>query len=276
MASAQIARGAKPPVFNRIAAKRRLATWLLERFFVRFHLLLIIAFVFFSGLVASRAAMALGADSPLLRYPLVVLASYAAFLLAVRLWLWYAGFHYGGRKGDWDVGDVDLPSFGSESSGNPVESVPEIHAGGGEFGGGGASGDLTPGLNLNEVQPYEAPSLEVPSVDLGDVGGADEGCGVLVLLLLALAALLAVFGVGVHVLANGPVLLAEAALEAALAAGFFGRLNRIEDPGWVRGAVAASWQYFIVIMSIAVALALAMHSLAPGSRTIVEAFHGLL
>ncbi|MBL8488730.1 MAG: hypothetical protein JNK22_16785 [Rhodocyclaceae bacterium] len=242
-------------------AKRRLARWIAERFFVRFHALLILAFTFACGLLAGRVALAWGLESPLLRYPLGVCAAYLGFLLAVRIWLAYAGFgrQYKRRRDEeTDAGDVDFSGAGRGKG----EPAPEA----GQCGDGGLPSDGA-GAPQGEWSLPEAPGL-------GDLGG-DEGCLVAALPLLALFVLAAALSGALYAIGVGaPMLLAEAALEAAMAAGFFGSLRRVDNPGWMGGALRASFVYFLVVLGAAFLLALAVGAVAPGARTLGEALRG--
>ena len=65
---------------------------LIATFSLRFHMSLILAAVFASGVLASKGLLELGVHSLHLRYPLAVLGSYLVFLGLVRVWIWFASF----------------------------------------------------------------------------------------------------------------------------------------------------------------------------------------
>jgi uncharacterized membrane protein (DUF485 family) len=62
------------------AMRRRFANWLRERFFLRFHIGLILLGSFLAGLLASMILLSLGLESLALRYGLAVGLGYLAFL----------------------------------------------------------------------------------------------------------------------------------------------------------------------------------------------------
>lgn len=266
------------------AGKRRLAGLLAHRFFLRFHLSLILGFSFAIGLLATKGLLLLGLESLLLRWPMAVFAAYGGFLLGIRVWLAYIGL--GRHLGDEDEesvvdGALDVADFGFYSGGGNSGSgigaglrVPELPGGSsGSFGGGGASSDFAPLAEAGGSLGDSLPSVDLPDLDLG---GADDGC-LPVLVLLAIAALLlAVFGVGVYVIWQAPFLLAEAAFEAALAAGLIRSAHRITDPGWIGGTIRASWKPLLWVLTITLLAAAVVEHYVPQARTLMEAVRLLL
>ena len=63
---------------------------LLRKYFVRWHMSLILAATVASGLLIDKALLWLGFDGMGWRYALSVLGAYGFFFLLVRLWIWYA------------------------------------------------------------------------------------------------------------------------------------------------------------------------------------------
>src|SRR6185295_15025029 len=61
----------------------------LKKYFVRFHMSLILAGTIGAGVLTSRALLGFGLDRVMLRYGLDLIAAYAMFLLLVRIWIWY-------------------------------------------------------------------------------------------------------------------------------------------------------------------------------------------
>ncbi len=57
-------------------------------YFCRFHMVVILAAVISSGVLASKGLMELGVSLGY-RYPIAVAVSYVVFLLLVRVWIWY-------------------------------------------------------------------------------------------------------------------------------------------------------------------------------------------
>ncbi len=280
----------------RVKAKQRLAAWLSQHFFVRFHLSLILGFCLAVGLLTTKGFLALGLETMHWRWPLALIAAYLAFLLGVRVWLAYVGIgryldDTPGRVGDvLDV--VDGGGGGSSGSGGGSGSLGGkgggFSPGGGRFGGGGASGNFAaaadgqPNLSMPLVGDAGASSGGGGSTgdsgfgklfDGGGGGGGDDG----ILVVLAIAALLAViFGAGIYLVWQAPAMLAEAAFEGALAGGLVKSVRRVNDPGWVGGTVRASAVPFLLIFVCAMTIAGLAEHYAPEARTLVEAIHSLL
>lgn len=260
--------------------KERLAAILGRRFFLRFHISLILAFAFAAGLLATKGFLALGMETLHWRWPLALLFAYGAFLVGVRIWLAYVGL---GRYVD-DEPDPELPDLGllgdtgpgQVPSGIPVTDglhgcaapLPDPAPGGGTFGGGGASADFAPPAAEAPAGDGLLSSVKVPDVDLG---GGDDGCLYVIVLIAIVALLAAVLGVGVFVVWNAPAILAEAAFEAALAAGLVRSARRVVQPGWIGGALRGSWKPFAGVFAIAMTVAWLAETFAPEARTLPEA-----
>lgn len=270
-------------VDDEASARRRLAGWLKQRFFVRFHIALILAFAIAVGLLTTRGFFAIGLETMHWRWPIALLAAYAAFLFGVRVWLAYIGL---GRylQNEADL-NIDLPDAGFSGSGGDGGGVSFADVGGhvvdamgsqGGFGGGGASGDFSGAAveSLAGSASENVSGIDLPDLDL-DLGGADEGCLPLVILVLILALLAAVFGVGAYVVWQAPMLLAEVAFEAALAAGLIRAARRVDEPGWIGGALSASWKPFLLIFLFSLAAAALTEKFAPEARTLPQAIHQL-
>ncbi len=238
--------------------KRALTSHIMSRFFVRFHISLILAWSFSVGLLTTKFLLLVHAESLWVRYPLTVLVSYIAFLLGIRVWLWYAGFSRHFRRRDVEIPD-NFPDGGHVGNCSP-DGVENFSGGGGEFSGGGASDSFS-------ILPDKLPDLGV------DLSGADIGEGivpVLVLILIAVA-FAVVFGSAIYVINIAPEILVEAAFEAALAGGLVRAAHRVDDPGWVSGAVNASWKPFLIVLAASFVIAVAIHIIVPEAKTLGQA-----
>ncbi|MEK6323524.1 MAG: hypothetical protein AABN33_17940 [Acidobacteriota bacterium] len=93
----------------------------LDRFFVRFHMTLLLAGVCASGLLASKLLLEFGLRSMFFRYLIAVCVSYAVFFFLIRIWLWHVtgSSKYEPRLPDVDV--VDAADLGRMS----VDVIPE-------------------------------------------------------------------------------------------------------------------------------------------------------
>ena len=123
--------------------KKRLTRFLKERFFLRFHMSLMLGGSFFFGMLASKGFLVLGVNRMIVRYPLAVVCSYLFFFGFMKLWLAYISASANRKSlvesaGD-ELGNIDIPLPSSESASNVLRP---FSGGGGQFGGGGASGFL--------------------------------------------------------------------------------------------------------------------------------------
>ncbi len=270
---------AVPPRAEATATTReRLKQVILARFPVRVHLSLILAGCFASGLLATTLLHRAGVDAMLIRYPLALLVAYGAFLLGIRMWLYYAGYGRAlesrtgnavrNRTGDgldWFNGTAG--SWGSSGSSGAESSA---LGGGGGSGGAGASAS------------FDAPSGTQSSLGLlGSSGGSSSSSGSGVdldidggdgfMVLVALLALLAtVFAAAIYLIYAAPTILADAAFAAMLSAGLIRSVKRIGDSGWVGSVVSDTWVAFAGILVLTVIFAAVARHYYPDAHTLRE------
>ncbi len=262
-----------------------------ERFFVRFHMALILVATALSGLLASKVLLEAGVDSMTLRYPLAVLLSYLAFFLFVKIWLWYVGSASRGGAdrprgtvdGVLDAVDIPVPD------GLPSAVGKAIGFGGGQAGGGGAGGsfEVVAGAVADATAPAPDAAGAVADtaaravVEGGKAAGKAAGeaaadaldADELVLPLILLAALLAaVLGAGVYLVVQAPSILPDAAFDAALAASLLRGARRIEAPDWTAGVFRTTWKPFLWVVAVTVAFALAAGHYFPHARKVADLF----
>src|SRR5687767_11062574 len=60
-----------------------------NRFFLRFHMTVILGLTFLAGLGVTKLFLDAGNTNLAMRYGTAVAVSYAAFLLLIKAWLWY-------------------------------------------------------------------------------------------------------------------------------------------------------------------------------------------
>jgi hypothetical protein len=116
----------------------------LTKFYLRFHIALLILWSFCVGALTTKLLLMLGIHSMAVRYAFSLVVSYFAFFVGVRLWLAYVGADplWGGRRsslrGNGSSGSsVDLFNWGGGSPAGAGNG--SIRGGGGDFSGGGAS-----------------------------------------------------------------------------------------------------------------------------------------
>ncbi|MBL8174007.1 MAG: hypothetical protein JNK48_05015 [Bryobacterales bacterium] len=161
-----------------------------RKYFVRFHMSLIVAGTVGGGVLTSRLLLGAGMGSVMLRYALDVASAYLIFLLLVKLWLLHV--HTGGSGGP-EI-DLDLEDA-SDVVGELKTSV--VSSGGGGRGGG-----------------FSLPGLDVDG----------EGC---LLVVLFLVLVLAVVLAGGYVIWMAPEILGEAAFYAVVGGSLAGVASRL-------------------------------------------------
>jgi hypothetical protein len=259
---------------------------LTARFFVRFHMTLILSAVCLSGVVASKLLLSLGVNSILFRYPLAVVLSYIVFFLLIRLWLWYVSQSrpVGNKQPDdssidVDSGQVDVIDVVSTAADGPgVPSVEPGFGGGGDFGGGGATdywGDTVPA-----VAPRSSASVSTGGSGKGSSGGwFDFGLddeGIVIVLILFGVLLVAIFGAGAWLVWEAPAILSEAAFEALLVSGLLKATKRIDRRGWMGSIFFATFLPFAIVLAMTVIFSAAVHHYFPDAVKLADIFNGSL
>lgn len=235
--------------------------WLERRFFLRIHMTLILGGTFLAGVAATKLLMLARVNVLPLRYGLAVIASWLVFLLLIRLWLDYVR-----RENTIDV-DMDAIEFGFDLGGEAHEAI----GAGGNFGGGGASGSWADGAPpLNMAQPLK--SAGSSSLDQPSGCGFDLDFDALAVIFFVIALAAAMLFAGIYLIWSAPVILGEAAFEAALAAALAKRAKRISGAGWIGAIWRATFWPFIAILILAVSLGWAIQNACPEATRLSDAF----
>lgn len=233
-----------------------------EGFFLRLHMLLILAGVVMAGIGTSKLLLAAGVEAMVVRYPLGIVVGYAVFFLLIRLWLWCVSASLyrrrrrasSGSNGDWGGPDVPDPGVGRGGDWSGF--------GGGSSGGGGASDGWGEGAgSVSDGWVGDG------WFDFGfDIDG-DEGCLVVLLVLPLLLIVLLLswwfLGSGFYLLYQAPAILTEAAFEAALVAGLVRASRRAGTGSWHRSLFKATWRQFVAVLVVAVAVGLTAQHFCP-------------
>ena len=233
-----------------MAITQKFKAKLLKKYFVRFHMSLILGATVASGVLIDKGLLQLGFDAMGWRYAFSVLGAYGLFFGLVRLWVWYAA-GIAPRVGDSDldyVGDAAdlLPGRGG---GSPHPVFTGFH--GGDAGGGGAS-DL-----------FDAPSLPTGGGGIDLSIDLDEGFWILIVLaVLVLVICLA----GGYLIWMAPEILPEVALEAAVGAGLL-RQVKTDSAGWAARLLWKTWIPLVCVMGIAFFAGSFMQSECPEAKT---------
>lgn len=221
-----------------------------EKFFLRFHMTLIMAAVMLSGVLSSKLMWMFGVTSMAVRYPLAVVCSYGVFFLLLRIWLAYVDVtdestsDVIGDAVDVVADGVDgagaLVDFASMGSSRGVDQAAS-HVGG-SGGGGGSWG-------------------------LGDIDGDGEG---LVILVVLAVLILVVLCCGAYVVWEAPSILAEAAFQMVLATSLRRRARQIDSPGWTGSVLLATWWPFAIVLVIAGVFGYVATSYCPGATRLPD------
>ena len=219
----------------------------------------------------SHLQMLAGVDSLALRYLITLGAGYLGYLLVLRFWA-AALLDRGGGGPDGSgldvMGDiVDGADVLSHLPGGRVH-MPSLQSGqGGDFGGGGATGDF------GSAAESSTGLGDAASGALDALGGADEGA-VIVIPVVAIFAIGAAlfFGAGsLLLLFFGWEVLLAVAVELAFSYVTARATVRMVREGWMSAAVRLTWKPLIGAIACAVALGAAIDHFIPSANSLPQA-----
>ncbi len=250
-----------------------IARTLHQRYSLRLHGLCIGSFTLLLMWATAHLQMRLGVESLTLRYLVTLTVGYLGYLLVLRVWaarllrrrtVQDSGF-------DVDLPDIDWPSGSPSGSGG---RVPLPRTGGGDFGGGGASGDFAEGL----ARSADGSALgDVAGGALEAVGSADEGAIVVV-------PIVAIFLIGSAVLLGAGSLamaffgwdaLLAVAVELAFSVATARAAMGVEREGWLGAAVRLTWKPLLGALLCAVLLGATIDHFLPDVHSLPEAVRAL-
>jgi hypothetical protein len=238
-----------------------------KRVFTRFHMILILLGTILSGVIFSKILLVLGIDHLIARFIIVLIFAYVCFFLLMKLWLHYLTEPY--RKSKIAENLVDAAdAFTSVPDFSPTDSAPNITGHGGEFGGGGASGAWTEAGGVAETASTVG---ETATDAVGEAvsGLADEGGIILIPLILFLIVL---FGGGIYLIYEAPVIISEAAFELVLATTLIKKARSIDSPNWIGSVFRATWSAFALTMVITVIAGWVLMTYCPQANKIMDVF----
>lgn len=213
---------------------------------------------------ASAVQMHVGGESLAMRYLVSLSVGYLSYLLVVRLWAQALI-----RRGDAEVPDGSGLDFPGWPGGSGKPGLPDMHSGGGgDFGGGGASGDFSVGGSgaadgLGEMAggAFEA------------AVGSDEAAIVVVpVVAVFLVGCALFFGAGALVLLYfGWVVLLAVAVELAFSYATARTAVRVTREGWASAAVRLTWKPLAGAVICAVALGATIDHFLPTAQSLPQA-----
>lgn len=249
-----------------------------QRYSLRWHGLLIGSFTLLLMWATSHLQMVLGVDSLALRYLVTLSVGYVGYLLVLRAWAARL-VHRDGSSGDGssvELPDISWPSGNGPSGGG---QVPLPRTGGGDFGGGGASGDF--GGSWAQALPRGGSSAGSESGALGDlasgaadaIGSADEGAVVVVpVVAIFLIGAALILGAGsLAMLFFGWDVLLTVAVEIAFSVATARAAVGVEREGWLSAAVRLTWKPLLGALVCAVLLGATIDHFLPHVHSLPEA-----
>ncbi len=260
---------------------RRFMRHIKERFFLRFHMSLILLGTALSGLIASKLLLIAGMENIIIRYPLTVVCSYLAFFVFVKLWLAYLSTRRAFQASN-IVDNVvpDLLSFsgGGGTGSGSGSSLPSFRGGGGGSGGGGGASGTFEGPAANAQAAFIPPSgtADTASSAGKSVGDAlsgffdidDEG-----IILIAIGVLLAaIFGSAIYLIYIAPHILSEAAFNFLLGSSLIKSYHRMNREDWVGSVFKDTYKPFLVVLLVSFGAAWVIHHYAPDITKISDIF----
>lgn len=269
---------------QRVDPRQRALVWLRNHGSPRMVMSLMLASTIGCGFITSISLHRIGLSAPIVRYPVAVLAGWAAFLALVSVWVWWlrrenvraderAGAARNSvRGGDsslgWSGGGGSGGSSGSSSSGGSAWS-----GGGGRFGGGGASESFAEG-------PADGMASGLVSGGASG-GGKSSGWGIdfdgdgefVVLLIGIIVVAAALFGVVFYAVYSAPTFFAELLVDGGVGTWLYKRADVANRPDWLSTAVRRSVWPVVILLAMFIALALTMRHVAPGATTLGQAWH---
>jgi hypothetical protein len=243
-----------PPIPEVAGLRARMRQQLVRRFFVRWHMSLILAGVVLAGITTSKLLLLLGVGWIGIRWVLAVVASYLVFFALVRLWVAYVAPAAKKRRGDLGV---DLPI--EDWPGSPGSA--SLRVGGGRFGGGGASGSFEGNVGTH--------SGGGSGGGIADGLGFDSEEGVVILVVLGLL-LLVLFGAGAYVVYQAPAILGEAWLEVVLASSLVRASQRLEARHWAGGVFRATIVPFGLVLLVTGVFGWVAHAYCPDAPRLAD------
>ncbi len=236
---------------------------------LRLQMTLILLGVCLSGPLFSKLLLLAGLHGLVLRYALAVAGAYLVFFLLVKAWL-YLVLPSPRRE---EAGTSDAGSdWADEATGFVAEGGPsDFLGGGGRFDGAGASVALDEAArHAGGASPATARGTSGPS------GSWDFDLDKELIVVFALLALLAViFGAAVLLVWQAPVILSEAALQAALAMGLVRRTRQGALGHWAGGVFRATWKPFALVLALALILGWTVSALFPGAEKLSDVLRNL-
>ena len=237
---------------------------------------LILTATFAIGLLMARLLADIHIARMWVRYMLAVVAAYAAFLMLIRVWLFYLGIcaRRDRSRNLLDVGDLgdafcnlgstplNLFSFSNAGGGSSGSSVGgDWNSGASSFGGGGAGG------SWRDAEP----SVAVPTISGGGGGGLDFDFDEGWIFVLLIVVVLSILTAGIYMVWAAPAIFGETAFHAALAAALIKKTKQMHEPGWVGSVMKSTALPFAFVLAATIALGVVAQKHCPSALRLRDA-----
>lgn len=239
-----------------------------ERFFLRFHMSLILLATVLTGLLSTKLLLLVPVDNIVIRYPLAILVAYLAFFLFVKLWLAYMSASRPLKS--LDVAGNVLSNMPDLPRGiGPSIDVPHFGGGGGTFDGAGAAGAFDGPVSSASADIVSSSSGAAESSSgIADAAGEavsgifdfdDDG-----IILIVLGVLLAaIFGSAIYLIYIAPHILSEAAFDFLLGTSLIRSYKKMNQPDWMGSVFHDTYKPFLAVLLISIAAAWILHANYP-------------
>ena len=227
--------------------------------FPRLQMGFIVALTGGVGLLVSYLLLQSGMGSMALRYPFALAVAYLAFLLL--LWVWLRA------KVD-DFSNISDFSNAMPNISGGGHSAPFQSGGGGDFGGGGASGSFDGPTSQSFVGIDDSAGDSIGEA-LGSVGDADELAIPIIAIVFALGMAIA----SLYVVYVAPTLFAELLVDGVLSYTLYRHLHKVETHFWLSTAFKRTVFPFLLTAIFLSIIGAAMAHYAPSARSIGEVIH---
>lgn len=234
-------------------SRQKLKSWMQRKISFRFHMSLIMLSTVILGIISNFIMLnTIGVNHPALRYPLTVIFSYLWFLFLIRTYIRNILLSPTGGSA------LDFVDFSYNTSATSTGDGVSWEGSGGQFSGGGASGDWVSSEVVGEVAKKTTSEVIGVGVDgLAD----DEGGFVLLLVIGALAAIL--FGSGAYFIWHSPEILSECLIQVILVSGMRKRMKKFTEAEWINHMVKTTRWPFLTVLVFSLILGLTLRAICP-------------
>lgn len=225
--------------------------------------------------LVSASLLMTGVDSMAVRYGIALVLGYVAYIGLLRLWAWYV---FSPRDSRDDYGDgadlvVDTLDLLSISRRNSTSGTNAMTSGrGGDFGGGGATGDWDSGGTSESVDAMGDMVGGALSGAGEAIAGSDEGAVVVIpIVAIFIMALLVFMGLGsIAFLYFGSEVLLAVAVQLAFSYTTSSAALKMAQGGWLGSVWKITWKPMLGSLLCAVALGFMFDVFVPNANTMVE------